>query len=152
MEMQIKCKTCEWSLTGYDDPDIAPCQLSSCSNFDKWQPREEIHEGHPINHCIYFPKEKWNPPKRFDMSILREAWWKSLRDQYLPKEDKMETKCNIRDWKAWQPQLPTCPFCGGESELKSYKGSYWVRCSSYCPGIHHHDTPEAAIEAYGRRA
>jgi len=64
----------------------------------------------------------------------------------------METKCNIRDWKAWKPTLPTCPFCGGESKLNSYGGSYWVKCISYCHGIRHHDTPEAAIEAYGRRA
>ena len=70
----------------------------------------------------------------------------------------METKCKIRDWKAWQPQphLPTCPWCGGESELKSFLSSkrdaYWLKCKAYCPGEQNHDTPEAAIEAYGRRA
>ena len=68
----------------------------------------------------------------------------------------MEKKCNIRDWKAWKPALPTCPFCGGESELKSYKDSrtdaYWLKCKAYCPGEQNHPTPEAAIEAYGRRA
>ena len=52
--------------------------------------------------------------------------------------------------------IPTCPFCGGESELKSYKDSrteaYWLKCKAYCPGEQNHGTPEAAIEAYGRRA
>ena len=65
----------------------------------------------------------------------------------------METKCNIRDWKAWQPHLPTCPFCGGESKLKTLHNiSFWLQCKAYCPGEQNHKTPEAAIEAYGRRA
>jgi len=58
-------------------------------------------------------------------------------------------------WEA-KPALPTCPFCGGESELKHYKDdhvdAYWLKCKKWCPGEQNHPTPEAAIEAYGRRA
>jgi len=82
----------------------------------------------------------------------------------------MENKCKTCEWyldpcglckgfDGWTPRkstLPTCPWCGGESELKSYKDSrteaYWLKCKAYCPGEQNHGTPEAAIEAYGRRA
>ena len=74
--------------------------------------------------------------------------------------DKFDYPCrkcyNFDAWLAEKVALPTCPFCGGESELKSYKDSrteaYWLKCKAYCPGEQNHPTPEAAIEAYGRRA
>ena len=91
----------------------------------------------------------------------------------------MENKCKTCEWyldpcglckgfDGWTPRkstLPTCPWCGGESVLKSFnpdsafavgqggrKKAYWLKCKAYCPGEQNHGTPEAAIEAYGRRA
>ena len=112
----------------------------------------EIHEGHPINHCIYFPTVGEIMEDKMQIKCKTCEWYS------LNKFDYPCRICwNFAEWEAERkPSLPTCPFCGGESELKHYKDghvdAYWLKCKAYCPGEQNHKTPEAAIEAYGRRA